>query len=45
MNDQEFPDIEIFHRSGKGMPLFLTDHKDCLQTDYKNWRRILCSQN
>jgi hypothetical protein len=34
MNDREFSDIEIFQHSGKGMPLFMTDHKNCLQSDY-----------
>jgi hypothetical protein len=31
MNDQEFSDIEIFQHSGKGIPLFMTGHKNCLQ--------------
>jgi hypothetical protein len=34
MNDREFSDIEIFQYSGKGMPLFMIDHKNCLQADY-----------
>jgi hypothetical protein len=34
MSDQEFSDIEIFQHSGKGIPLFITDHKNCLQPDY-----------
>jgi hypothetical protein len=34
MSDREFSDIEIFQHSGKGIPLFMTDHKNCLQTDY-----------
>jgi hypothetical protein len=34
MNDQELSDIEIFQHSGKGIPLFMTGHKNCLQTDY-----------
>jgi hypothetical protein len=34
MSDQEFSDIEIFQHSGKGIPLFMTGHKNCLQTDY-----------
>jgi hypothetical protein len=34
MNDREFSDIEIFQHSGKGIPLFMTGHKKCLQADY-----------
>jgi hypothetical protein len=34
MNDLEFSDIEIFQHSGKGIPLFLAGHKNCLQADY-----------
>jgi hypothetical protein len=34
MNDREFSDIEIFQHSVKGIPLFMTDHKNCLQSDY-----------
>jgi hypothetical protein len=34
MNDQEFSDIEIFQHSGKGIPPFMTGHKNCLQPDY-----------
>jgi len=45
MNDREFSDIEIFQHSGKGIPLFMTGHKNCLQDDYNNGRRIRCSQN
>jgi len=45
MNDREFSDIENFQHSGKGIPLFMTGHKNCLQADYNNGRRILCSQN
>jgi len=45
MNDREFSDIEIFQYSGKGIPLFMTGHKNYLQTDYNNGRRILCCQN
>jgi len=45
MNDREFSDIEIILLSGKGIPLFMTGHKNCLQADYNNGRRILCSQN
>jgi hypothetical protein len=36
MNYHEFSDIEIFQHSGKGIPLFMTGHKNCLQADYKN---------
>ena len=45
MNDREFSNIEIFQHLGKGIALFMTGHKNCLQTDYINGRRILCSQN
>lgn len=31
--------------SGKGIPLFMTGHKICLEAEYHNGRRILCSQN
>jgi hypothetical protein len=34
MNDREFSDIQIFQHSGKGILLFMTDHKNCLQADY-----------
>jgi hypothetical protein len=34
MNDRKFSDIEIFQHSGKGIPLFMTGHKNCLQADY-----------
>jgi hypothetical protein len=34
MNDREFSDIEIFQHSGKGIPLFMTGHKNWLQGDY-----------
>jgi hypothetical protein len=34
MNDGEFSDIEIFQHSGKGIPLFITGHKNFLQADY-----------
>jgi hypothetical protein len=30
INDQEFSDIEIFQHSRKGIPLFMTGHKNCL---------------
>jgi hypothetical protein len=33
-NDREFSDIEIFQHSGKGIPLFMNGHKNCLQADY-----------
>jgi hypothetical protein len=47
MNGPEFLDIEIrvFQHSGKELRLFMTGHKNCLQADYNNGRRILCSQN
>jgi hypothetical protein len=44
MNDREFSDIEVFQHSGKGIPLFMIGHKNCLQADY-NGQRILRSQN
>jgi hypothetical protein len=34
MNYREFSDIEIFQYSGKGIPLFMAGHKNCLQADY-----------
>jgi hypothetical protein len=34
MNDREFSDIEIFQHLGKGIPLFMTGHKNYLQADY-----------
>jgi hypothetical protein len=34
MNDRGFSDIEIFQHSGKGIPLFMNGHKNCLQADY-----------
>jgi hypothetical protein len=34
MNDREFSDIETFQHSGKRIPLFMTDHKNCLHSDY-----------
>jgi hypothetical protein len=34
MSDREFSDIQIFQHSGKGIPLFMTGHKNCLQADY-----------
>jgi hypothetical protein len=34
MNDREFSDIQMFQRSGRGIPLFMIGHKNCLQADY-----------
>jgi hypothetical protein len=34
MSDRKFSDIEIFQHSGKGIPLFMTGHTNCLQSDY-----------
>jgi hypothetical protein len=34
MSDREFSDIENFQNSGKGIPLFMIGHKNCLQADY-----------
>jgi hypothetical protein len=34
MSDGEFSDFEIFQHSGKGIPLFMPGHKNCLQSDY-----------
>jgi hypothetical protein len=34
IHDREFSDIQIFQHSGKGIPLFMTGHKNCLQSDY-----------
>jgi hypothetical protein len=34
MGDREFSDFQIFQHSGKGIPLFMTGHKNCLQADY-----------
>jgi hypothetical protein len=34
MNYREFSNIEIFQHSGKGIPLFMTGHKNCPQADY-----------
>jgi hypothetical protein len=34
MNDREFSDIQIFQHSGKGILLFMTGYKNCLQADY-----------
>jgi hypothetical protein len=33
-SDREFSGIQIFQHSGKGLPLFITGHKKCLQADY-----------
>ena len=45
MIDREISDTEIFQYSGKGIPLFMTGHKNCLQADYNNGRSIFCSRN
>jgi hypothetical protein len=34
MNNREFSEVQIFQHSGKGIPLFMTGHKNCLQADY-----------
>jgi hypothetical protein len=34
MNDREFSNIEILQHSRKGIPLCMTGHKNCLQSDY-----------
>jgi hypothetical protein len=34
MSDRKFSDIQIFQHSGKGIQLFMTGHKNCLQADY-----------
>jgi hypothetical protein len=34
MSDRKFSDIENFQHSGKGIPLFMAGHKNCLQADY-----------
>jgi hypothetical protein len=34
MSDREFSDNQIFQHSGKGIPLFMADDKNCLQADY-----------
>jgi hypothetical protein len=44
VSDPEFSDIEIFQHSGKGIPLHMTGHKNCLQPDYNNGQRILSSE-
>jgi hypothetical protein len=41
MNDREFLDIEIFQNSGKGIPLFMTGHKNRLQADYLLGRALV----
>jgi hypothetical protein len=33
-NDREFSDVQIFQHSGKGIPLFMAGHKNCLQSEY-----------
>ena len=54
MNDREFSDIEIFQHSGKGILLFMTCHKNCLQADHnmrgvssilKTERNKICAAN
>jgi len=45
MNDREFSDIKIFQHLGKGIPLFMTGHKNCLQASYNNGWHIFYSQN
>jgi hypothetical protein len=44
MNDREFSDIQIFQHPGKGIPLFMTCHKNFLQADYNNGWRFLFSK-
>ena len=34
MKVREFSDMEIFQHSGKGIPHFMTGHKNCVQGDY-----------
>jgi hypothetical protein len=34
MSDREFSDNQIFQHSGKGIPLFMAGHKNCLQANY-----------
>jgi hypothetical protein len=34
MSDREFSDIQIFQHWGKGIPLYMIGHKNCLQADY-----------
>jgi hypothetical protein len=34
LSDWEFSDIQIFQHWGKGIPLFMTGHKNFLQADY-----------
>jgi len=36
MNDREFSDTHKLQHSGKGIPLFITGHKNYLQADYNN---------
>jgi hypothetical protein len=40
INDREISDIEIFQNLGKGIPLFMTGHTNCLQVNYNNVRRV-----
>jgi hypothetical protein len=34
MGDRELSDIQMLQPSGKGIPLFMIGHKNCLQADY-----------
>jgi hypothetical protein len=34
MSDRDFSDFQILQHSGKGIPLFMTGHKNCLHSDY-----------
>jgi hypothetical protein len=43
MNHREFSDIEIFQHSEKGIPLFKTDNKNCLQADYDSGMLIFAA--
>jgi hypothetical protein len=45
MNDREFSDIQIFQHSGKGIPLFMAGHKNCLQADYLLGPRLIKKNN
>jgi hypothetical protein len=38
MNEREFSDIKIFQHSEKGIPLFMTGHKNILQAHFNNGR-------
>jgi len=41
ISDRELSDIKIFQQLGKGILLFMTGHKNCLQANYNNGRPIL----